>query len=166
MYHRLNHLNLCVSYTATGRLIEALSDHHTVPLKKWLAEGVVFKFWGDNVDKKRRVKDPRADHQGHMLHMFSIIVGRSRTPAPELPHTGGSLSALQLLPVGEFLPTSSDITCIKDNLVSIISRILTENIAVLAPLARMVPKHILHGYMHQGDVREVRSICPGCIDEK
>lgn len=46
----------------------------------------MFKFWGDNVEKKRRARDLRSDNQGSMIHMFSMIAGRSQTPAPELHH--------------------------------------------------------------------------------
>ena len=31
--------------------MDELSDTSTAPLKKWVEEGMVFKFWGDNVDK-------------------------------------------------------------------------------------------------------------------
>ena len=68
--------------------MESVSELHTIPIQKWINEGALFKFWGDNVDKKRHVRDRRTDHQGEMLHMFSLLVGRSRTPCPELPFTG------------------------------------------------------------------------------
>lgn len=68
--------------------MDDVSKLHTVPIEKWIKDGIVFKFWGDNVDKQRKVRDLRSDHQGKMLHMFSLLVGRSRTPAPELPFTG------------------------------------------------------------------------------
>ncbi len=84
--------------------MDELSLSHTVPLKKWLEEGAVFKFWGDNVDKQRKVRDLRSDNKGEMVHMFSILVGRSQTPAPELSYSGGHLSVLNNLPVDSFLP--------------------------------------------------------------
>ena len=68
-------MNMCVSYTATLKLMDEVSMLHTVPIKQWIQDGVVFKFWGDNVDKQRRVRDLRSDHMGEMLHMFSLIVG-------------------------------------------------------------------------------------------
>ena len=43
VYSWLNHLNLCVSYPATLRLIDNLSKTNTVPLQKWLDSGVVFR---------------------------------------------------------------------------------------------------------------------------
>lgn len=126
--------------------MDELSLSHTVPLKKWLEEGAVFKFWGDNVDKKKKVRDPRSDNNGEMVHMYSLLVGRSRTPAPELLHSGGHLSILNSLPADLFLPSNNDVSAVKSNLVSIISRILTRYIAGLAPLAKVVPQHILHRY--------------------
>ena len=109
---------------------------------------MVFKFWGDNIDKQQRVRDLRSDHQGDMLHMFSLIVGKSRTPAPELPFTS-QVSNLSDIPVAWFLPTSSDVTAVKSNLVTLVAHILTEYFLSLAPFSKVVPKHILHKYSTQ-----------------
>ena len=68
---------MCLSYPGTLKLMDDLSETHTVPLKKWIEQKVVFKFWGDNVDKQRRVRDLRSDNSGEMVHMFSILVGHS-----------------------------------------------------------------------------------------
>ena len=107
---------------------------------------MVFKFWGDNVDKQRKVRHLRCDNKGGMVHMFSLLAGRSRTPAPLLLHSGGQMSALDSLTEDSFLPTPSDVTEIKGNLVYIISRVLTTYIDGLVPLSKFVPKHILHCY--------------------
>ena len=148
VFVRLNHLNLCASYPATLRLVEAISKLHTVPLKKWIEDGQVLKFWGDNVDKKRKVWDLRSDHQGKMMHMFSMLVGRSRTPAPELPRAGSGCN-LALVPPEFFLPSSHDIAQVKSNLVTLVSRVLVQYFPTLAPFARLVPKHIQHQYSQQ-----------------
>ena len=87
-YSRLNHIGVCVSYSATLRLVGDVSQLFTVPLQKWVADNVIFKFWGDNVDHKRGVQDVHSDHHGTMVHMYRMLVGHSRTPAIELPHTG------------------------------------------------------------------------------
>lgn len=141
-------MNLCVSYPATLRLMEDVSKLHTIPLREWIQDGVVFKVWGDNVDKKQHVRDLRSDHQGEMLHMFSLIVGQSRTPAPELPFTG-QLSQLTDTPTEYFLPTSSDVAAVKNNLVVLVGRVLTEYFPALAPFSKVVPKHIRHRYSAQ-----------------
>lgn len=138
-----------MSYSATLRLAELLSETHIVPLQKWIEEGVVFKFWGDNVDTQINVRDPRSDNQGKMIHMVSLLGGRSRTPAPELPHTGDDLSKLDGLSIEHFLPSSSDVARVKENLVVIVSRTLTQHIAGLVPFAKLVPKHILHQYSRE-----------------
>ena len=137
---------MCVSYSATLRLMNQISLRHTVPMKKWIEEGAVFKFWGDNVDKQRKVRDLRSDNTGKMVHMFSIIVGRSRTPAPHLSFGGRHLSLLDALEVDSFMPCRDDLNAMMDDLVHIISRTLTRCIAGLAPLHKVVPQHIVHKY--------------------
>ena len=145
MYARLNQLNMSVSYCMTLRLMDQLGKRHTVPLQKWIKDKVVFKFVGDNVEKQQRVRDYRSDHHGKLLHMFSLLVSRSRTPAPELQHTG-HLSKLTEIAVEDFLPTSSDVRIMKGNLVVLVSRILVQYFPSLAFLSKAVTKHILHKY--------------------
>ena len=147
MYTRLNHLKVCVSYNATLTLIKEISQHHASPLQQWIADGVIFKFWGDNVDRKRKVRDVRSDHQGEMLHMYSILVGRSRTQtqAEALSRTG-SVGSLRCMSSSFFLPSAEDIQCVKNNLVILVSRVLTQYIKELQPLSKVVPKHIMHEY--------------------
>ena len=105
--------------------MDEVSKLHTVPIQQRIKDGVVFKFWGDDVDKQMHVQDLRSDHQGHMLHMFSVLVGRSRTPAVELSHTG-QLSKLSEVPTELILPTIHDIQAVKGNLVVLVGRILTK----------------------------------------
>lgn len=136
---------MCVSYTETLDLMDEVGKLHTVPMQRWIREGVVFKFWGDNVNKQRRVRDYRSDHHGGMVNMYSILAGRSRTPAPDLSHTG-SLSDLTNLSVDSFLPQKRDIFATKSNLVVLVSRILVEYFPALKFLSVVVPKHIHHKY--------------------
>lgn len=126
--------------------MEDVSQLHTIPIQKWIHEGEVIKFCGDNtLDRMRHVRDPRSDHKGDMLHCFSLLVGRSRTPALELPFTG-QLSKLAETPNEFFLPKRADVLAVKENLVILVARILTEYFTALAPFSELVPKHILHRY--------------------
>ena len=59
VYTRLNHLNVSLSYNATLAAVTEVSKLHKVPLQQWIAEGVTFKFVGDNVDKSKEVRDIR-----------------------------------------------------------------------------------------------------------
>lgn len=136
---------MCVSYPATLRLMDEVSKLHAVPIQDWIRDNIIFKFWGDNLDKQQHVRDYRSDHHGEMLHMYSIIVGRSHTPAPELQHKG-HLSQLKEVPTELFLPEQRDIVAVKSNLVILVSRILTQYFPALSFLAKVVRKHILHKY--------------------
>ena len=69
-------------------MMDEVSSMHTVPLRKWIADGAVFKFWGDNVDKKQKPRYVRSDHRGEMVHMYNMLAGKSRTPAPQISHVG------------------------------------------------------------------------------
>lgn len=145
MYTRLNHVGVCVSYKHTLSLADEVSKLHTLPLAQWIANDIPIKFCGDNVDKKVGVRDVRSDHQGAMIHMYSILAGRSRTPANHLSRSG-CVASLMSLPAPSFLPTSDDIQAVKSNLVMLVSMILTKYIHGLSPLSKVVPKHILHKY--------------------
>ena len=103
---------------------------------------MVFKFWGDNVDKKKSVKDVRSDHYGSLLHMYSILAGCSRVDASELSHTG-CVAQLSQLPADTFLPTSEDFAAAQS---IIVSRIITHYIDGLSVLSKSVPQHIQHKY--------------------
>jgi len=44
---KLNHINMCTSYSQTLKVIDAVSKLHSAPLESWIQKGVVLKFWGD-----------------------------------------------------------------------------------------------------------------------
>lgn len=108
-------------------MMDDLSEIHAAPLNKWIEEGAIFKFWGDNLDMKKNVRDLRANNQGDMVHMFSMVVGRSRITAPELSHQG-QVSSLDEASPDDFLPTLLDIEL---------------------KFSKVVPKHILHRYSRE-----------------
>ena len=134
-----------MSYTGTLNLLDEVSKLHTLPLTKWIAEDVLFKFWGDNVDKQRGVRDIRSDHHGSLLHMYSILAGRSRTPSQHLSRTG-CVCPLSQLSANTFLPSSEDLGSVKKNLIILVSRIITQYIGGLSVLAKAVPQHIQHPF--------------------
>ena len=138
-------MNTCVSYSSTLRLVQDISQLHKVPLEQWIADDITFKFIGDNVDKKVGVRDERLGHHGKMEHMFSILAARSRLPPLSLSRTG-QVADVTSLPWESFLPTHEDIERVKENLVVLVSRILTKYFKSLSPFSKAVPKHISHQY--------------------
>ena len=55
------------------RFVKLLSMQHEVPLQKWIAEGAVFKFVGENVDKRKGVRDIRSDHRQELKHAITYV---------------------------------------------------------------------------------------------
>ena len=147
VYTRLNHVNVSLSYNATLSAVTEVSRLHKVPLQQWIAEGVSFKFVGDNVDKMKGVRDIRVDHQPELQHMYSIMAVRSRVQSP--PDARLSTGSFGLLQPSAFLPTVHDVRAIQDNLVVLVSRIVCHNMKHLSFLSKVVPAHITHQYSEE-----------------
>ena len=141
-------MNVTLSYNATLAAVTKVSRLHKVPLQQWIAEGVTFKFVGDNVDKMKGVRDIRTDHKAELQHMYSMLVVRSRvlSPPPDSRSSTGSYSSLR---PSAFLPTVHDIRAVQDNLVVLVSRILCRNMNHLSFLSKVVPAHITHQYSEE-----------------
>ena len=77
--------------------------------------------------------------------MYSVLVGKSRTPASSLSHHG-HVSKLSQVPFQNFLPTCEDINKMKVNLVTIVSQVLTWYVSALNLLSKAIPRHITHQY--------------------
>ena len=92
MYTRLNHLSLTLSYTATLKIIQQVSELRKVPISEWLEEGALVKFVGDNVDKKKGVRDVRSDHQSKMHNMYSLLAVKGRVAVPDEGDTERGIS--------------------------------------------------------------------------
>lgn len=77
-----------------------------------------------------------------MMHMYSILVARTRVPT-DLPQTG-EVAPIMSLPWTHFLPNKHDLVKVENNLVVLVSRLITTHIKCLQPLAKYVPEHIKH----------------------
>ena len=119
-----------------------------MPIQQWIKDDVTFKFIGDNVDKKRRVRDVRSDHQGKTLHMFSILAARSRLPPIDLPRTG-QVADITSLQWHTFLPNQEEIVAVRKNLTILVSRVLVKHLKDLTPFSKCVPQHIMHQHSQE-----------------
>ena len=139
---------MSVSYSAALRFVGEVSTLYKVPVQKWIEQGITFKFIGDNIDKKKGVRDARSDHQSEMLHMYSVLVARSRLPALDLPQTGQVSDVMSLSPA-DLLPSKDDIEKVKLNLVVLVSRLITTHFKDLSAFSKVVCKHITHKYSQE-----------------
>ena len=136
---------MTLSYTAVLKLINDISERHRAPIERWMQEGASFKFVGDNVDKKKGVRDiSRSDH-GELKHMYSLLAVKARVqPPPSVSHfVPPDISSH---PVSHFLPTEADLLTINSNLVVLVSPVLCKYIKVLKLYKRSLVKHIPHSH--------------------
>ena len=147
-----------MSYTATLKVVQQLSELQKLPLLDWLSDGAVVKY---NVDKRRRVRDIRSDHQSKMHNMYSILVTKGlfffqqdTNPCDiAIQEAEGKTSAdahstrlkeLRSLPATSFLPSREDLIVVRQSIKVLIARILRKYIVCLTPLSKQVPTHISH----------------------
>ena len=100
------------------KLIQAISKLNEVPIKKWIDANQPFKFIGDNVDVSVGVRDIWSDHQKYLVHMFSLLVMKSRIPS------NISTASTRVIEVSSFFRKDSDILSLRLNLSIIVSRIM------------------------------------------
>ena len=141
VFTRLNHLNITLSYKAVLQIVSEIGECHLIPLQRWLEAGECVQFIGDNVDKRKSVRDVKSDSQAKLHHMYSMIAVKARIPPPTVDRF--TPIDLEKIPISTFLPSISDIQSLRRNLVILISRILWKYIKGLACISDVVPKHIL-----------------------
>lgn len=145
MYKRLNYLNVALSYNGVLNVVKKISSKHTVPFDNWLKEGSFVKFIGDNVDKTIGVRDIRSDHHKEMKHMYTLLAVKARVQPPS-PDDSFIPLPIATLEHSEFLPTSSELGTVKQNMEILVSRILCEYIVAFKSLEKSVTAHIPHKY--------------------
>ena len=131
------------------RFVKLLSMQHEVPLQKWIAEGAVFKFVGDNVDKRKGVRDIRSDHRQELKHMYSLLIVKGRVKPPLSACTPFLSPSLKSTPITTFLPSLEDIAALKSNMVVLVSRIISKYIKGLSHLSKYTTQHITHVYSQE-----------------
>ena len=157
MYTWLNHLNVTLSYNAVLKLVSDISEKHRAPLERWIGEGASVKFIGDNMERKRGVKDIRSDHHGEVKHMYSMLAVKARVKPPSpVPHfVPPDISSHK---VCHFLPTASDLSAITSNLVVLVSRDLCKYIKVLKRHNHSLVRHIPHTHSSEMATKSVVAV--------
>ena len=96
------------------------------------------------MDKKKGVRDLRADSHGEMKHMFSMIAVKSRVSS-NLTQPAVNCNLESLTP-DMVLPSADDVSQIKRNLIVLVSRIICQYIQCLSSFAGAVVTHIPHAH--------------------
>ena len=114
----------------------------------WLRDGAFVKFVGDNVDKRKGVRDIRSDHHAELKHMFSLLVVKARIQPPDPLPEFHPVSVTSYQPT-HFLPSASDLKCIECDMEVLVSRILCDYVKLFEHLKKLVVKHIPHQYSRE-----------------
>ena len=136
------------------KVVQQLSEVQKLPLIDWLKEGAPVIYISDNVNKQKKVRDIRSDHQSKMHNMYSILVTKGRVYLPNSDlHVQVSddmpcqLDKLNSIPPSTFLPSKDDVVSLRGSLKILVGHILCRYVTCLAPLSKQVPEHISHENM-------------------
>lgn len=121
---------------------------HQIPIQQWIAEGAIFGFIGDNVNKMKWVRDQRSDNQSEMVNMYSLLVAKSCVSSQIFSKTG-VVADLNSIPCKSFLPSHDDVLAVKQNLIVLVCRLLCTFFKDLNPLSKSVPAHVTHMYSQE-----------------
>lgn len=80
-----------------------------------------------------------------MLHMYSVLVAKSRLPSLTLSRSGQVADLLSFC-WKSFLPSENDVQKVESDLEMLVAHVLTTYIKDLSFLSKAVPDHIVHTY--------------------
>lgn len=98
---------------------------------------------GDNVDKNIKPRDMRIDKQVDSLHAFHMYATKDRIDASRLPDEK-PVGDLETTPISTFVPSVGDNIVLRENYVTLVSRVLVKHLKYFYPFADCVPEHIQH----------------------
>ena len=132
-------------------------EHNTNPTPCELC--LCYKLVGDNIDKKVKPRDMRADHQSQSLHYFNMYAVQDRVDLSHLSNES-RITDPDEIDFSKFLPSAEDYKAIIDNFIVLISRILVKHLPHFSQYASVVPKDIKHKYSKEMSKRSnVVSLC-------
>ena len=164
---------MCISHKTATKINKKLGENHDAKVLEWMAQTVdvspeveftlhtrtdevavqktadpCYVIQGDNIDKTVRACDMRVDNQNQSLHYFNSFAVRDRIPKVENP-VESDCQKIDSAPLSTFLPTVDDCNAIRDGYITLISRVLVEHLAFLAPFKQCVPQHRVHTYSQE-----------------
>lgn len=98
---------------------------------------------GDNVDKNIKPRDMRIDKQVTSMHAFHMYATKDRVDASTLPDDK-PVQDLEAIPISTFMPSIGDSIVLRENYVTLVSRVLVKHLKYFSSFIKCVPEHIKH----------------------
>ena len=169
-YSQLHKLGLCISHKTCTKINKKFGENHDAKVLEWMAQTVhvssspalhvrtdevavqrmadpCYVIQGD-IDKTVRALDMHVDSQNQSLYHFNSFAVKDRIPKVDSP-VEPDCQKVNIAPLSTFLPIVDDCNAIRDGYITLISRVLIEYLAFLAPFKQCVPQHIVHTYTQE-----------------
>ena len=103
---------------------------------------------GDNLDTSQKASGQTLTHRGKTHHWFSLYAVKDRVSGNHLQNDH-ALADVSKLPLSTWLPSMSDCVTLRDEFITLVSRVLVKNFTAFAFLRDAVVDHIPHEYSAQ-----------------
>jgi hypothetical protein len=113
-----------------------------------------YRFNFDNLDFLIKVRDMTEDHQNQSRHYVQMLAVKDRVNCEHLPNDE-PIGDLLNIDNCQFLPTAADNDSLRNDLIHVISLILTENVKAFEVFKDVYPPNFTHEYSDVVDEKSV-----------
>ena len=161
VYTRLSRLGICIAHQTVARVIKSLGVNFDKKVQEWKmvcnnnhstsyppSDAVDFPQYvivGDNIDKNVSPRHMTLDSQTKSYHYFHSYAVHDRVDLSSCSNEVPDID-VESLPLTAFLPSFEDCKKLRENYITLASRVLVNHLDFLKPLQHCVPKHIKHRY--------------------
>ena len=105
----------------------------------------------------------RVDKQVASIHAFHMYATKDRVDVSEVPNEK-PVGNLETTPISTVVPSIGDSIVLRENYVTLVSRVLVKHLNYFSPFANCVPEHIQHEHSAEmANKSEIVSVTFNCL---
>ena len=140
VYDRLQAVGVCLSYDRTVDVMNMVGGHFNCQIIDIVKNKSRFRLVGDNINWSVGVHDQRLDHRSRMFHAFGSAVLVQNVSFDYLSDVATQIH-YSVAPVQLFIPSVEEINAIKEEDVTIVTKVAARHISLFQLFKDRVPKH-------------------------
>ena len=139
VYDRLQAVGVCLSYDRTVDVMNMVGGHFNCQIIDIVKNKSRFRLVGDNINWSVAVHDQRLDHRSRMFHAFGSAVLVQNVSFDYLSDVAPQIH-YSVAPVQLFIPSVEEINAIKEEYVTIVTKVAARHIPLFQLFKDSVPK--------------------------
>ena len=161
VYDRLQAVGVCLSYDRTVDVMNMVGGHFNCQIIDIVKNKSRFRLVGDNINWSVGVHDQRLYHRSRMFHAFGSAVLVQNVSFDYLSDVAPQIH-YSVAPVQLFIPSVEEINAIKEEDVTIVTKVAARHISLFQLFKDRVPKHSSRPVSESWKRRSKLSPCQCC----